>query len=320
MTCKLHACPEEAQSLALTVINSNNCYILFPIEDGSGFRRQQLSQDELVVDGDLVMTRNSIGGGAFGSVFKGRLGNQPCAVKVLHSHVPQLLISLKTTVQDEALERFVNECKILEKFKHRNVVRHLSTRIDPESNLPILVMELMDESLTCFLKSKENFLSLHTETSLSLDIASGLRFLHSESIIHRDICSDNVLLLHNNGAPIAKVSDFGMSRILRPDCRSLTTLGHRLAFLPPEAGAIARKDYDFSLDIFSFGVVVIQIVMRASEIVSVADRDDLVKKIEVTHPLHGLIQGCIKYEKEKRPSAQDICHSLDFKVEELKRM
>jgi len=293
---------------------------LFPIEDGSGFGRQQLSQDELVIDGDLVMTKNSIGGGAFGSVFKGRLGNQPCAVKVLHPHVPRLLSSLEPTVQDEALERFVNESKILEKYKHRNVVRHLCTRIDPKFNLPILVMELMDESLTCFLKSKENFLSLHTETSLSLDIASGLRFLHSESIIHRDICSDNVLVLHNNGAPVAKVSDFGMSRILRPDCRSLTTLGHRLAFLPPEAGAIARKDYDFSLDVFSFGVVVIQIVTRASEIISVAVRDDLVKKIEVTHPLHSLIQGCIQDEKEKRPSAKDICHILEIKVEELKTM
>ena len=66
--------------------------------------------------------------------------------------------------------------------------------------------------------------------------------------------------------------------------------------------------------------MVIQIVTRASEIISVAVRDDLVKKIEVTHPLHSLIQDCIQYEKEKRPSAKDICQILEIKVEELKTM
>ena len=78
--------------------------------------------------------------------------------------------------------------------------------------------------------------------------------------------------------------------------------------------------HDFSLDVFSFGVVVIQIVTRASEIISVAVRDDLVKKIEVTHPLRSLIQDCIQDEKEKRPSAKDVCHILEIKVEELKTM
>ena len=297
---------------------SFNCYILFPGEDGSAFGRQQLSPDELVtIDGDLVMIKKSIGGGAFGDVFKGRLGKQPCALKVLHSHALRLLNSLEPTIQEEAKKRFVRESMILEKFKHPNVVRHLSTRFDPKSDLPILAMELMDESLTCFLRSKGKLLSLHTEASLSLDIASALQFLHSENLIHRDICSDNVLLLHTDGAVIAKVSDFGMSRILDPDCRSLSTLGHREAFLPPEARKIDSKDYDCSLDIFSFGVVVVQIVTRVSRIVRVADRDELVKRIEVTHPLHSLIQDCIQYEKENRPNAKHVCCIL---VEELKTM
>ena len=281
---------------------------------------QQLSADEVAIVDDLVINKKSIGSGAFGDVFKGRLGNKPCAAKILHAHSLRLLNSLEPTVQDEALKRFVNESKTLEKFKHCNVVKHLRTCIDPRSKLPILVMELMDESLTCFLGSKGKLLSLHTEASLSLHIASALSFLHSENIIHRDVCSDNVLLLHTQGAPIAKVSDFGMSKILDPDCRSLSTLGHREAFLPPEAGVTAPKDYDFSLDVFSFGVVIVQLVMRASHIIRVADRDDLVKEIEVTHPLHSLIQDCIQYEKEKRPNANDIRCVLESKVEELKAM
>ena len=279
------------------------------------------SPDECIIDNDLIIKRESIGGGAFGSVFKGRLGDQPCAVKMLHPHVLQLFRSLKTTVQEEALRRFLEECKILERFQHPNVVRHLSSRTDPESNLPILVMELMDESLTHFLDGTKNSstpLSLRTEASLSFNIALALQFLHSEKIVHRDLCSDNVLLLHTEGTPIAKISDFGMSRILDPDhCRSLTTLGHREAHLPPEARKMASKDYDSSLDIFSFGVVVVQIVTKSDQIIRAKDRDDLIEQIEGTHPLYSLIHECVQSEKEKRPNAIQICHDLETKVRSL---
>ena len=291
-------------------------------EGGSDPVRQP-SSDECVIDGDIVINKKAIGSGAFGSVFKGRLGGQPCAVKILHPHALQLVTSLETPVQQEALKRFLEECKILECYKHCNVVRHLCSRTDPRSNLnlPVLVMELMDESLTRFLEKPSTPLSLLTEASLSFDIASALQFLHSKNIVHRDLCSDNVLLLHTEQIPIAKISDFGMSRILDPDkCRSLTTLGHREGHLPPEARKIASKDYDTSLDIFSFGVVVVQIVTKSSEVARAADRDALVEQIEAKHPLCTLIHDCIQDEKEKRPNAKDISRDLESKVETLKTL
>ena len=283
---------------------------------------RQPSSDKHVIDGDIVIISDKpLGAGAFGTVYKGKLGDQLCAVKILHPHASQLLTSLKTIVQQEALQRFQEECKILEHFRHPNVVKHLSSRIDPRSNLPVLVMELMNESLTHFLDKPSTSLWLHMEVSLSLDIASALQFLHSENIVHRDLCSDKVLLLHTEQTPTAKISDFGMSRILDPDrCRSLTTLGHREGHLPPEARKIYSKDYDTSLDIFSFGVVVVQIVMKSSKVTREADRDALVKQIEVNHSLYSLIHDCIQVEKEKRPNAKDICHDLAYKVESLKTM
>ena len=277
---------------------------------------EQLSSEERVIDGNIVINKNAIGGGAFGSVFKGRLGSQPCAVKVLHPHATSLLTSLETTraVQKEALKRFLDECKVLERFKHPNVVRHLSSRTDPHSGLPVLVMELMDESLTKFLENPDTILLYCTQGILSFHIATALQYLHKESIIHRDLCSDNVLLLHDGGSVIAKISDFGMSRMFDPDhCRSLTTLGHREAHLPPEARKIASKNYDASLDVFSFGVVVVQMVTKSSKIAREADRDKLVKQIEKSHPLHSLIHKCIQHEKERRPSAEEISRDLKAK-------
>ena len=277
---------------------------------------EQTSSKECVIDGDIIINKKTIGGGAFGSVFKGRLGSQPCAVKILHPHAISLLTSLETTgaVQSEALQRFKDECKFLERFQHPNVVRHLSSRIDPDSKLPVLVMELMDESLTKCLEKPDTTLSHRTQGLLSFHIASALHYLHSEGIIHRDLCSDNVLLLYDDKKVIAKISDFGMSRMFDPDhCKSLTTVGHREAHLPPEARKIESKYYDDSLDVFSFGVVVVQIVTKSSKIAREADRDKLVKQIEKSHPLCSLIHKCIQHEKERRPSAEDICCDLKAK-------
>ena len=286
----------------------------------------QPSSNECIIGNDIIIHREALGSGAFGSVYKGKLSEQSCAVKVLNPLAVQILSHVfGATVQSEALTRFQQECKILERLKHPNVVRHLSTCIEPRSKLPVLVMELMDESLTHFLEDKKNSSNPHlfyTEACLSFDIASALTFLHSNDIIHRDLCSDNVLLLINKEeAPIAKISDFGMSRILDPDSsRKLTTLGHREAHLPPEARKIASKYYDTSLDIFSFGVVLVQIVTKSSHISREAERDSLVTQIEETHPLCSLIHDCIQCDKEMRPDASSICCNLETKVNNLKTL
>lgn len=284
----------------------------------------QPSSNECVIDNDIIIHREALGSGAFGSVYKGKVSEQPCAVKVLNPLAVQILSHVfGATVQSEALTRFQQECKILEQFKHPNVVRHLSTRIEPRSKLPVLVMELMDESLTHFLEDKRNSsnpLSFYTEVCISFDIASALKFLHSNDIIHRDLCSDNVLLLLNlEETPIAKISNFGMSRILDPDSsRKLTTLGHREAHLPPEARKIASKHYDTSLDIFSFGVVLVQIVTKSSHISREDERDKLITQIEENHPLCSFIHNCIQCDKNMRPDASDICCDLETKVNCLK--
>ena len=103
-------------------------HILFPAEtEGASDSTSQPSSDECSIESDLVISKKTIGSGTYSSVFKGKLA---CAVKILHPHALQLFTSLKTTVQQEALKRFLEECKILECFRHPNVVRHLSSHID----------------------------------------------------------------------------------------------------------------------------------------------------------------------------------------------
>ena len=267
----------------------------------------------------MVFKKQRLGGGAFGSVFKGTFGGQPCAVKVLHQLATQLTSPFPTAgnTQDKDLSRFDKECRLLESHNQRNIVRHMSTVIEPESNLPVLVMELMEENLTKFLDQPVNEsstpLSLQLQISLNCDVACGLQYLHSNSIVHQDLCSDNVLLKHEGSQLIAKVSDFGISRIIDPDnlTRSLRTVSHRDAYMPPMAEASASRIHDASLDIFSFGVVAVQIVMKAPTVARQRDRDSLVQKIESSHPLRKVIVCCLHKDKEKRPKTPEVCHYLN---------
>ena len=158
---------------------------------------------------------------------------------------------------------------------------------------------------------EESFTS-ECEISLSKDMACGLDYIHSKKIIHRDLCGDNVLLKLTRPVPVAKISDFGMSRLYDPSTLShtLTAVGHRMGYLPPEAIRWEEEKYDSSLDVFSLGAVIVQIVCKLETIKSAKNRSDHVAQIPHTHRLRKLIDSCLQENMMRRPSAKDICESI----------
>ena len=93
--------------------------------------------------------------------------------------------------------------------------------------------------------------------------------------------------------PVAKISDFGMSRLLDPTQMSstLTAIGHRMGYLPPEALRLEDKEYDHSLDVFSLGVIMVQLVHKAETVKTAKDRSLLVSQIPTTHMMKTIISG-----------------------------
>ena len=177
----------------------------------------------------------------------------------------------------------------------------------------ILVVELMDCSLRSYFSSlDEESLTSECEISLSKNMACGLAYIHSKQIIHRDLCGDNVLLKLTQPVPVAKISDFGMSRLYDPShlSHTLTAIGHRMGFLPLEAIRLDKEKYDTSLDVFSLGAIMVQIVRKLKTVKSVEDRLDHVAQIPHTHRLRTLIDSCLQEDMRRRPSARDICESM----------
>lgn len=66
---------------------------------------------------------------------------------------------------------------------------------DPEtSHLQVLLIELMDDSLTNFLEKSPKSVSYHLQVSICHDVASALSYLHSKNIVNKNVCSNNILL------------------------------------------------------------------------------------------------------------------------------
>ena len=144
-------------------------------------------------------------------------------------------------------------------IRHPNIVQYLGIYQDPDTRLLVLLMELMDDSLIHFLESSPQLIPYHIQVNICHDLTLALSFLHSNDIVHRDLSSNNVLLIGNVRA---KVTDFGMARLGDFSFQaSITKCPGTDVYMPPEA-VQDKLVYTEKIDCFSFGVITVQILAQ----------------------------------------------------------
>ena len=276
-----------------------------------------------------VHTSETLGTGSYGSVVRASLDQLPCAAKILHT----IFMRHDDPGVADFARRFDQECRILRDLKHPCIVQFLGLVQDPGNRRPILLMELMEESLTGFLERSPTTLPYHLQVSITHDIALAIAYLHANNILHRDLSSNNILL---NDSSRAKVTDFGMSKIKEANPRimrrRLTGCPGTPVFMPPEA-LRAKPCYTDKLDIFSAGVLIIQIITRSfpsptdAEIVvedpsspteeiivcipEIERRKKDINKVPSDHSLLPIACHCIKDKDKERPTAAQLCRNLE---------
>ena len=88
----------------------------------------------------LIKTEQ-LGKGSYGAVYKAMYDDLPCAGKILHP----TLFQFNDLGEKHAMERFQQECSFLSAIRHPNIIQYLGVHNDPDTNLPVLLMELMED-------------------------------------------------------------------------------------------------------------------------------------------------------------------------------
>ena len=267
-----------------------------------------------------------LGHGSYGAVYKAKCDQLPCAAKVLHPTI----LDPRDRGAGKVMERFQQECMFLENIRHPNIVQYLGMTRDPESRLPVLLMELLDESLTKMLERSQQSLAYCIQVDICHDIALAVAYLHSNDIIHRDLSSNNVLMVTGGRA---KVTDFGMSKLVgtAPSMTPLTMCPGTQAYMPPEALREPPR-YTNKLDCFSEGVIMIQVCTRlwpepgprtqiirdSRSLTGIVEmpvpethrRKNHIDLIDPNHALLSIAVDCLQFQEKDRPSSEEVCQRL----------
>ncbi len=276
--------------------------------------------------GGVTVTDEELGTGSYATVLKLDYLGLKSAGKKIH----KILLGEEAHSMTYTVQRFKDECQILSQVRHPNIVQFLGVFFQQGDYIPILVMEYLPLNLDQSIE--KHILPSDVRCSVLHDVALGLHYLHSQPspIVHRDLSSNNVLLTSNIRA---KISDLGVARILNLSPQKVTHLTKAPgtpAFMPPEV-MIADPKYDTSVDVFSYGMLMIHtlsgqmpipqiepIRTEGDRLIPVSEaerRESFLEAIGKDHPLMELILKCIYNNPGMRTNTSEIVGQLADVVE-----
>ena len=173
---------------------------------------------------------------------------------------------------DDAL----NEINIYKTFNeyNNNVIRLYQILNDNKKDKTYLIMELAQKGPLVTLNEKTGIFCINSNYNNNiydeklikkwiLDIAKGLKFLHENNVVHRDIKSDNILIDKNG---VCKIADFGCSIKLKPNQPDLfsKTEGNMYFFPPEFVDGKSKKQFGYKpVDIWAFGVSIYTCIFKS---------------------------------------------------------
>ncbi|XP_068968652.1 ovarian-specific serine/threonine-protein kinase Lok-like [Bombus flavifrons] len=193
-----------------------------------------------------------LGSGACGEVNMvfNKIGCQKFAMKTI------MKIGGTTNGQKHPLndpEKIMNEVKILKALKHPCIIRMVEIVDTPKA--VYIVLELMEGGeLFERIRSRGRLSEKHAKL-IFYQVVLAVSYLHDCGITHRDLKPENILLANNSDVTLAKVSDFGLSKLVDAQTMMKTFCGTPMYVAPEILSTIGRGSYTNQVDVWSLGVI-----------------------------------------------------------------
>ncbi|XP_043709849.1 serine/threonine-protein kinase ATG1a isoform X2 [Telopea speciosissima] len=243
------------------------------------------------VIGDYILGPK-IGSGSFAVVWRSRhryLGLEVAVKEINRKH-------LSHKVNDNLLK----EVYILSNIRHPNIIR-LHEVIEADDKVYFVLEYCGGGDLSAYIH-RHGKVSEALARHFMRQLASGLKVLRENNLIHRDLKPQNLLLSTNEETPVLKIGDFGFARYLTPQGLADTLCGSPL-YMAPEI--IQNQKYDAKADLWSVGAILFQLVTGKPPFDG-NNQFQLFQNILTSNELR-FPQGALV---ELHPDCVDLCKSL----------
>jgi hypothetical protein len=207
-------------------------------------------------------SRFPVASGGFGDIWKCELVKPDESVQVAVKTIRAFESDDEVQTQKKS-KRVRRELKVWGRLKHDSILPlwGVATDFGP---YPAMICPWADNgTLTGYLERQESLLSSNDKFSLLNDIAIGLQYLHSKSIVHGDLTGSNVLIYGNGRACLA---DFGLSTIIKEFIGTsyiTSSIRGNARWVAAELFEISENDellLSTECDIYSFGSITLQVL------------------------------------------------------------
>ena len=208
----------------------------------------------------LTIDSKPLGKGAYGTVYRGEFNHAQVAVKV---------IEIDEGMDEEEVKKSLKEIAIMKVMNHPNLVNFYGYKSD--SKTLTIVLELCEGGSLRRLLSSTSYLTLRQSLKILLDSSAALFHLHSKGGLHRDIKSENFLLVDSvkteDSNIIVKMTDYGLSKVIdMTKTQSTRTNCGTPQWTAPEVFLTDDEDtpttYGSKADIYSFAVFMWEVFTR----------------------------------------------------------
>ncbi|XP_044490062.1 serine/threonine-protein kinase STY46-like isoform X1 [Mangifera indica] len=262
------------------------------------------------IDPEQLKFGNKVASGSYGDLYKGTYCSQEVAIKVLKPE----------RINSDLQKEFAQEVFIMRKVRHKNVVQFIGACTKPPS-LCIVTEFMSGGSVYDYLHKQKGVFKLPSLIKVAIDVSKGMNYLHQNNIIHRDLKAANLLMDENE---VVKVADFGVARV-KAQSGVMTAETGTYRWMAPEV--IEHKPYDHKADVFSFGIVLWELLtgklpyeyltplQAAVGVVQKGLRPTIPKN---AHPkLAELLEKCWQQDPALRPDFSEIIEVLQQIAKEV---
>ncbi len=236
------------------------------------------------------------------------------------------LLRPEYAVKKDAVQRFFNEAKSVNRIGHDNIV-DITDFVELDANQTFIIMELLEgDDLSDIQRSRDQPMPLHRAMQITLQICDALIAAHKTDIVHRDLKPDNIFIVNTpTKHDFVKLLDFGVAKLLgeSQDNDSFQTAAGSVigtpAYMSPEQATGIPVDH--RSDIYSLGAILYELftghpVFRAKSfgeyVVKHMNNEPIAPRNLANAPripaaLEAVILRCLEKDPDRRfPSVEEL--------------